>query len=284
VFEILENTTLAPGIKFLEVKAPEVAQKIKPGQFIMLRIHHRGERIPLTVVDTHLDRGSLDIIYQEIGKSTRQLGCLNKGDSLLDFLGPLGTPGTIKKYGTVVLMGGGVGIATLFSYMKAFKQAGNKVISILGARNRELLFLEEKTKELSNQLHITTDDGSYGRKGFVTDVLKDLIKNKEKIDLVLAVGPLVMMKAVAQITAEHNILTWVSLNAIMLDGTGMCGTCRVTVGKEVKFSCVDGPEFEADKVDFDELILRNKRFLKEEAISMDIYNKNCPEGNKRCPK
>lgn len=275
---------LTPGIKLLEVKAPEVALKVKPGQFIILRINKQGERIPLTVVDAHPERGSLDIIYQEIGKTTRELGCLNKGDFLLDFLGPLGTPGKIDKYGTIVLMGGGVGIATLFSYMKAFKKAGNKIISILGARTKELLFLEDQIKELSNELYLTTDDGSYGKKGFVTEVLKDLLRQGQKIDLVLAVGPLVMMKAVAQITKAHNILSWVSLNAIMLDGTGMCGTCRVTVGKEIKFSCVDGPEFEADKVDFDELILRNKRFLKEEALSLDIYNKSCPEGNKRCPK
>ena len=284
MFEIIENKTLAPGIKLLEVKTPEIAAKIKPGQFIILRINQQGERIPLTVVDTHPDKGSLDIIYQEIGKSTRALGCLKKGDFLLDLLGPLGTPGKIEKYGTIVLMGGGVGIATLFSYMKAFKQAGNKIISVLGARSRELLFLEDQTKKLSDELYITTDDGSYGKKGFVTDILKDLLKRGEKIDLILAVGPLVMMKAVAQITKAHNILTWVSLNAIMLDGTGMCGTCRVTVGKEVKFSCVDGPEFEADKVDFDELIMRNRRFLKEEALSLDIYHKSCPEGNKRCPK
>lgn len=280
MFEILVNRELAPGIKLLEVKSPDITKKIKPGQFIILRINEKGERIPLTVADKHPERGSLDIIYQEVGKTTRELGCLGKGEFLLDLVGPLGKPGEIAKYGTIILIGGGVGIATLFPYIKAFKKAGNKIISILGARTKELFFLEKEIENLSDEFYITTDDGSYGKKGFVTDVLKDL--TEKKIDLVLAVGPLVMMKAVRQITKPLKILTWVSLNTIMLDGTGMCGSCRVTVGDEVKFACIDGPEFQADKVDFDELIFRNQRFSKEEAISLNIYNEKC--GNKKCPK
>lgn len=280
MFEILDNKELAPGIKLLEVKTPDITKKIKPGQFIVLRINEKGERIPLTVADKHSERGSLDIIYQEVGKTTKELGCLKKGDILLDLVGPLGKPGEIAKYGTVVLIGGGVGIATLFPYIKAFKDVENKIISILGARTKELFFLEKEIENLSDEFYITTDDGTHGRKGFVTDVLGDL--TGKNIDLVLAVGPLVMMKAVTQIMKPLNILTWVSLNTIMLDGTGMCGSCRVTVAGEVKFACVDGPEFEADKVDFDELIVRNQRFCKQEAISLDIYNEKC--GNEKCPK
>ncbi|MFH1784751.1 MAG: sulfide/dihydroorotate dehydrogenase-like FAD/NAD-binding protein [bacterium] len=273
MFEILDNRELAPGIKLMEVKAPQIVAKIKPGQFVVLRIREKGERIPLTVASKHDDKGTLDIIYQEVGKTTEELGTLKSGDSLMDLVGPLGKPGHVKKYGTVVLIGGGVGIATLFPYIKAFKEAGNKVISVLGARTKELLVLEDDIKKLSDECHISTDDGSYGRKGFVTDVLKDLLK--DKIDLVLSIGPLPMMKAVNGVTKPEGILTWVSLNTIMLDGTGMCGSCRLTVDGKVKFACVDGPEFEADKVDFDELMLRNNRFAREEALSLNEYHKKC---------
>ncbi len=283
MFEILDNTKLAIGIKLLKVKTKDISKKIKPGQFIILRISEQGERIPLTVADKDPERGSLDIIYQEIGKSTKELGQLKKGDFLLDLIGPLGKPGKIDQYGTIIFIGGGVGIATLFPYIQEFKKAGNKIISILGAKTKGYLFFENEIKQLSDEFHITTDDGSYGRKGFVTEVLQDSIK--QKTDLVLAVGPLVMMKAVSQITKSHNILTWVSLNAIMLDGTGMCGSCRVTVDGKVKFSCVDGPEFEGAKVNFDELIMRNQRFLKEEAISFRRYNESCEKGtNRKCGK
>jgi len=248
----------------MKIKAPLVAKKAQAGQFIILRIDEQGERIPLTIADYDRKEGTITVIFMEVGKTTKQLGTLNVGDSLLNFAGPLGEPSEIEKYGTVVCIGGGVGIAPLYPIIRALKQAGNYVITILGARNEKLLMLEKEIKEFSDELHICTDDGSEGKKGFVSDALQRLIDQGKQLKIVWAIGPVIMMKVVANLTKKYNIKTIVSLNPIMVDGTGMCGGCRVSVGGKTKFACVDGPEFDGHKVDFDNLMLRNRRFLHEE--------------------
>ena len=264
MYEILEKKVLSDNVKLMKIKAPLVANKAKPGQFIILRIDEKGERIPLTIADYDEKKGTITIIFMEVGKTTKQLGMMNKGDSLLNFAGPLGMPSEIEKFGTVVCIGGGVGIAPLYPIIKALKQEGNKVISILGARNKSLLMLEKEIAEFSDELHIATDDGSKGTKGFVTTVLQKLIDDGKKIDIVWAIGPVIMMKVVVDLTKKYDLKTIVSLNPIMVDGTGMCGGCRVTVGGEIKFACVDGPEFDGHQVDFENLMLRNRRFVDEE--------------------
>jgi ferredoxin/flavodoxin---NADP+ reductase len=264
MYEILEKRVLSDTVKWMEIKAPLVAKKAQPGQFIILRIDENGERIPLTIADFDREKGSITIIFMEVGKTTYQLGKMEKGDGLLNFAGPLGVPSEIKKYGTVVCVGGGVGIAPLYPIVRALKDAGNKVISILGAKNMDLLILEDEIQEYSDELLVATDDGSKGEKGFVSDVLQNLIDMNTEIDIVWAVGPVIMMKVVSDVTRKYDIKTIVSLNPIMVDGTGMCGGCRVTVGDETKFACVDGPEFDGHKVDFKNLMLRNRRFGKEE--------------------
>lgn len=264
MYKILEKRILSETVKLMKIKAPLVAKKAQPGQFVILRIDEKGERIPLTIADYNRNEGTITIIFMEVGKTTRKLGTLKVGDSLLNFAGPLGEPSEIEKYGTVVCIGGGVGIAPLYPTLRALKKAGNHVIAILGARNEKLLMLEKEIKEFSDELHICTDDGSKGEKGFVSDILQGLINQKKKINIVWAIGPVIMMKVVANLTKKYDIKTIVSLNPIMVDGTGMCGGCRVSVGGETKFACVDGPEFDGHKVDFDNLMLRNRRFLCEE--------------------
>lgn len=264
MYKILEKKILSDNVKQMVVKAPLVAKKAQAGQFIILRIDEQGERIPLTIADYDGKKGTVTIIFMEVGKTTKQLGTLNVGDKILNFVGPLGVPSEIEKYGTVVCIGGGVGIAPLYPVIRALKQAGNNVISILGARNEKLLMLEKEIEEYSDELHICTDDGSKGTKGFVSNVLQNLIDDGKKIDVVWAIGPVIMMKVVADLTRKYDIKTIVSLNPIMVDGTGMCGGCRVSVGNETKFACVDGPEFDGHLVDFDNLMLRNKRFICEE--------------------
>ena len=263
---------LTPNVKLFEVEAPAVARKARPGQFIILRIDEKGERIPITVVDSSPKDGTIILIVQEVGKTTKKLGTMKVGDEIADIVGPLGNPSEIKKYGQVVVIGGGVGIAEAYPEAKALKEAGNRVICIIGARNKDLLILEEEMRQVSDELHITTDDGTKGRKGFVTDVLKDLISQK-KIDLVSAIGPTIMMKVVSEMTRPHGIKTIVNLNPIMLDGTGMCGVCRVTIGGETKFACVDGPSFDGHLVDFDELMARLRIYLEEEGLSMERFEK-----------
>jgi len=263
---------LTPNVKLFEVEAPAVARKARPGQFIILRIDEKGERIPITVVDSSPKDGTIILIAQEVGKTTRKLGTMKVGDEIADIVGPLGNPSEIKKYGQVVVIGGGVGIAEAYPEAKALKEAGNRVICIIGARNKDLLILEEEMNQVSDELHITTDDGTKGRKGFVTDVLKELISQK-KIDLVTAIGPTIMMKAVSEMTRPHGIKTIVNLNPIMLDGTGMCGVCRVTIGGETKFACVDGPSFDGHLVDFDELMARLRIYLEEEELSTERFEK-----------
>lgn len=273
MFKILKTQELAPSIKLFEFDAPLIARKAQPGQFVVLRINETGERIPLTIADAKKEQGIIVIVFQEVGKSTKLLGTLKVGDSILDLIGPLGKPSEIEKYGTVVCVAGGVGTPEIFPVARALKQVGNKVISIVGARNKELLIMEQEMTAVSDEFYITTDDGSYGKKGLVTDELKRLINENIKIDKVFAVGPVIMMKAVCDTTKPHNIKTIVSLNPIMLDATGMCGVCRVEVGGETKFACVDGPEFDGHKVDFDLLTKRLRTYLKEEKESVDLFNK-----------
>ncbi len=260
--EILSN---APQNKVthLDILAPDIAQKALPGQFVVLMVSAEGERIPLTVVNADKQKGALSIIFQEVGLTTRLLGRLNSGDSLYAIVGPLGHPTEIKNYGKVILVGGGVGIAEIYPVAKAFKEAGNQVTSILGARSKDILILEKELKDVSDELYVTTDDGSYARKGFTTDVLAELLK-KDRYGLVYAVGPIPMMKRVALVTSDSKTKTIVSLNALMVDATGMCGCCRVSVAGETKFSCVDGPEFDAGLVDWEELIKRNRLYLEQE--------------------
>ena len=270
MYKILEKKVLSETVKLMKIKAPLVAKKAVAGQFIILRIDEKGERIPLTIADYDRREGTVTVIFMEVGKTTKQLGTLNIGDSLLNFAGPLGKASEIEKYGNVVCIGGGVGIAPLYPIVRELKQAGNFIISILGARNEKLLMLEKEIDEFSDELHICTDDGSKGTKGFVSDILQKLINDKEKIDIVWAIGPVIMMKVVANLTKKYDIKTIVSLNPIMVDGTGMCGGCRVSIGGETKFACVDGPEFDGHKVDFDNLMLRNRRFICEEEKSCKL--------------
>lgn len=267
MYKILKKDILADNLKLFIIEAPKVAKKAEPGQFIILRIDEKGERIPLTIADFDREAGTITIIFAEIGKTTRQLGCLDAGDYILDFVGPLGVPTHLEKYGRVVCIGGGVGVAPVYPITRALKEVGNEVISIIGARCKDLLFWEDKMAAASNEALVCTDDGSYKQKGFVTDLLNNVIKEKGQVDMVIAIGPLPMMRAVAEVTRPHGIKTLVSLNAIMVDGTGMCGACRVTVGNETKFVCVDGPDFDGHLVDFDEQLRRARIFKDEEARS-----------------
>ena len=263
MYEIVAKKSLSNEVKLFEVLAPAVAKKARPGQFVMVRTDEKGERIPLTIADFNRERGTITIIFQEIGKTTKQLGKLETGQKLATFAGPLGTASEIEKYGRVVCVGGGIGIAPLYPIVKALKAAENEVITIIGARNERLLILEKELRGISDDLRVATDDGSKGKRGFVTDVLKEVIE-RGGVKAVWAIGPVVMMKAVSSLTRPYGIKTIVSLNPIMIDGTGMCGGCRVTVGGKNKFACVDGPEFDGHQVDFDNLQLRNRRFISHE--------------------
>jgi ferredoxin--NADP+ reductase len=269
MYKIVKKQVLAPNITRFSVEAPEVARSRKPGQFVVIRADETSERVPLTIVDSDPEQGTIDLIIQQAGFSTTCLVCYEEGDGFLDVLGPLGRPTDMEKFGTVVCVGGGVGTAVLYPIVKGLKEEGNEVITINGARNKELLILEEELGAVSDELIITTDDGSYGIKGFGSTVLQGLIDEKRKIDLVVAIGPTMMMKAVAEVTRPYKIHTIASLNAIMIDGTGMCGGCRVTVGDEVKFACVDGPEFDAHLVDFDEQIAKHHYYDNEQKCQMD---------------
>jgi len=273
MFEILHKEKLAPGINLFEIKAEKIAKNAKPGQFVILRLHEKGERIPLTIADTNPEKGTVTIVAQEIGKTTHELGTYEVGDYILDFLGPLGKPSHIDRFGTVVMMGGGVGVAEIYPVAKAMKEAGNHVISILGFRTKELMFWEDRLKRVSDEVMVTTNDGSYGMKGFTTHALQKLIDEGRKIDLVHAVGPAIMMKFIAELTKPYGIKTVASLNPIMVDGTGMCGACRVTVGGEIKFACVDGPEFDAHQVDWDELMKRLDYYRDLEKISFEKWKR-----------
>ena len=263
MYPIIEKRVLSENVKLLKIKAPLVAKKALAGQFIILRIDEKGERIPLTIADSDPLKGTVSIIFLEVGKTTKQLGELRVGDSLENFAGPLGMPSEVKKYGTVVCVGGGVGIAPLYPIVKALKESGNHVISILGAKTKDLLLLEKEIEALSDEFYIATDDGSKGHKGFVSDVLQKVI-DTQNVNMVMAIGPIIMMKVVSNLTKKYDIKTLVSLNPIMVDGTGMCGGCRVSIDGKTKFACVDGPEFDGHKVDYDNLMLRNRRFVHAE--------------------
>ncbi|OGL38653.1 MAG: ferredoxin-NADP reductase [Candidatus Schekmanbacteria bacterium GWA2_38_11] len=276
MFEIVEKRVLSPVVNLFKVKAPLIAKKRKPGQFVIFDVDERGERVPLTIADADPEEGTVTIICQAIGKSTIKLNSLNKGDKILSFVGPLGVPSHIEKFGTTICIGGGVGIAVAYPLAKALKNEGNYVISIMGFRSKELLFMEEDLRATSDELHITTDDGTYARKGLVTDVLQEILADGRVIDFVLAVGPVPMMKAVCNITKKYKIKTMVSLNPIMVDGTGMCGACRVTIGGQTKFVCVDGPEFNGHMVDFDELMKRQSIYKEQERISIEkLQHEEC---------
>ena len=274
MFKIIHAQFLAPGIKRFIIEAPRIARKQKPGQFVILRIYEEGERIPVTIENSDPEKGTISIVVQAAGKTTTLLNSLETGGSILDVVGPLGKPSEIKHYGTAVVVGGGVGTAMAYPTAAALKRAGNRVLSIVGARNKELVILEPEMRAVSDALLITTDDGSYADKGFVTDKLRQLIENGTRIDLVVAVGPIVMMKAVSALTRKENIHTVVSLNPIMIDGTGMCGGCRVMIDGKSEFACVDGPEFDGHKVNFEVLVQRNAMYRTAEQRSMEEYQHN----------
>ncbi len=271
MFKITSKETLSAGVHLFKVKAAEIVKKHKAGQFVILRLHEKGERIPISVADVDHDTGELLLLVQEVGKTSEEMGTLREGDSLLDVVGPLGQPTQLPDNATTVCIGGGIGMAPIHCIAKALHKMGNKVISIVGSRTKELLTFQEELKAISDELIITTDDGSFGRKGFVTDALLALIEKGEKIDEVFAIGPVPMMRAVCRLTQGYGIRTTVSLNPIMVDGTGMCGACRVTIGGETKFVCVDGPEFDGHKVDFDELTKRLKMYIDQERISREKF-------------
>jgi ferredoxin--NADP+ reductase len=271
MFPIVEARFLAPDVKFFRLQAPLIARKRKAGQFVIIRVHDHGERIPLTIADSDAAAGTISIVVQGVGKTTRLLNSMEAGDALCDVVGPLGQPSHVEKLGTVVIIGGGLGTAIAYPTAKAFHEAGNHVIAIIGGRSRPFVILEDEVRAISDELHVTTDDGSYAKKGFVTDELKALIAAGRPIDLVLAIGPIPMMRAVAEVTRPHGLKTVVSLNPIMVDGTGMCGGCRVIVGGKPKFACVDGPEFDAHEVDFQILTQRNAMYRDLERQALEEF-------------
>lgn len=271
MYKIVYKKVLSPNVTLMEVDAPYVAKKAEPGQFIILRVDELGERIPLTIADYDREKGTVTIIFQIVGKTTKLLGELEQGDYILDFVGPLGTASHFENVRKVAVIGGGLGTAIAYPQAKKLHSMGVDVDVITGFRSKELIILEEEMKAVSNRLFVTTDDGSNGNKGFVTDTLKSLIEAGNKYDLVIAIGPLVMMKFVSKLTKEHGIKTIVSMNPVMIDGTGMCGGCRVTVGGQTKFACVDGPDFDGHEVDFDEAMRRQLMYKDEERLSQEKH-------------
>lgn len=275
MYTIIKKEVLSEAVFLFDIKAPKIAAKAKAGQFLILRLNEKGERIPLTIADSDSKKGTITTIFQVVGRTTRDMSKLNEGDEILDVVGPLGEPSEIEKYGRVVCVGGGVGIAPIYPIARALKECGNEVIGIIGARSKEFLFWEDKMAKVSDRLIVCTDDGSYGQKGFVTQAIEQVAK-EEKIDCLWAIGPMPMMKAVANTTKPLGIKTIVSLNPIMLDGTGMCGACRVSIAGETRFACIDGPEFDAHKVDFD-LAMKRLAYYREEERQADS-SANCKCG------
>jgi len=280
VYPILAKEALSPVTTLCVVEAPEVARKAKAGQFVILRVTEKGERIPLTIADYDRDAGTITIVAQEVGKTTRLLGALNAGDSLASVTGPLGRPAEIEEFGTVVVVGGGLGIAPVYPKCRSLQEAGNYVIGIIGARTRELIFWEERMRSVTDELIVCTDDGSYGRKGVVTVPLKELLDSGRQVDRVWAVGPAIMMKFVCLTTQPYGVKTLVSVNSIMVDGTGMCGSCRVSVAGRTRFACVDGPEFDGHEVDWDLLLKRQRIFLDLEKQSVEAYEQELASAEK----
>ena len=269
MFKILRKEELSPNVYAMDIEAPRVAKKAQAGQFIVLRVDEKGERIPQTIADFDREAGKILIVFQVIGASTMQLAALEEGASILDFVGPLGQPSEIEKMGTVVVVGGGIGVAPTYPIARAMKEAGNRVIAIMGAKTKDILIMEDEMKKVTDEVVVTTDDGSYGIKGFVTNAVQMLVDRGEHIDQITAIGPVIMMKSVADATRSLGIRTIVSLNPIMVDGTGMCGGCRVQVGDETKFACVDGPEFDGHLVDFKGLMSRQRMYRDMEAEGKD---------------
>ncbi|MBD3382692.1 MAG: sulfide/dihydroorotate dehydrogenase-like FAD/NAD-binding protein [candidate division Zixibacteria bacterium] len=279
--EIAYKEELCPKITMFKIYVPELVKKANAGQFIILRAYDHSERIPMSIGHLEREKGLLTVVVMEVGMSTAEIVRMEVGEKFQDVVGPLGVPTHVNKYGTCVVIGGGVGIPPINPIARALKAEGNKVIGIIGARNKDLVILEDLLKEATDDLVVTTDDGSYGMKGFVTDALQKLIDDGEKIDFVMAIGPVIMMKNVSKLTEKYDIETWVSLNPIMVDGTGMCGGCRVTIGGETKFACVDGPDFDGHKVDFDELTQRQRMYLPQEKKAYDDYLEHCRIGLKK---
>lgn len=273
MYKILKKEDLTPTVHLMRIEASAVAKKARAGQFVTLMSHEKGERIPLTLADWDKEIGTVDIVFLEAGKTTKQMATLNAGDSLFSFLGPLGVPSHIEPYGNVICIGGGVGIAAIAPIARALKEGGNRVSSIIGARTKDLLFWEDKMRAASASLVVTTDDGSYGRKGVVTEPLKELLE-KEEVSRVIAVGPAIMMKFCALTTLPYKVKTIVSLNSIMVDGTGLCGSCRVSVGGETKFACFHGPDFDGHQVDWNLLLTRQTLFKEEEQIALSLCCKD----------
>lgn len=271
MYEILAREDLAPVTKLMVIAAPDVARKAKAGQFVIVRVSEEGERVPLTIADYDRNEGTITLIFQEVGKTTMHMGAMEVGDELASFTGPLGNPTEIEHYGTVICAAGGVGIAPMFPIARALREAGNYVISIIGARNKELLFWEDKMRSVSDELIVCTDDGSYGRKAFVMDPLKELLETRDGIGHIWVIGPAIMMKFTALATQPFNVPTTVSLNSIMVDGTGMCGSCRVEVGGQTRFACVHGPEFDGHDVDWDLLLARQRIYLDEEKQALERW-------------
>ena len=281
MYEILVRDDLAPVTKLFEVAAPEIARKSKAGQFVIILICETGERIPLTIADFDRDKGTITLIFQEVGKSTRHLGTLQVGDKLCSVTGPLGLASEIENLGTVMCVAGGVGIAPIYPIAHALKEAGNEVISVIGARNKDLLFWEEKMRAVSDELIVCTDDGSYGREALVTVPVKEILEARKDIKMIWAIGPAIMMKFVSLTTQPFGVMTIVSLNSIMVDGTGMCGACRVEVAGTTRFVCVDGPEFDGHEVDWDLLLERQRQYIPEEEEAQEHYECQCSDQSRR---
>jgi ferredoxin--NADP+ reductase len=277
VYRILKKQVLGPVTKLYVVEAPEIARKAKAGQFVILRISEEGERVPLTIADYDARGGTITVVVQEIGKTTRQLGTMQEGDSLASFTGPLGHPTEIENFGTVVVVGGGLGIAPIYPICRSLRAAGCHVIGIIGARTKDLLFWEDEMRSVTDELIVGTDDGSYGRKALVTVPLKELLESGRKIDRIWGIGPAIMMKFIALTTQPFAVPTIVSLNSIMVDGTGMCGACRVSVGGKTRFACVDGPEFDGHQVDWNLLLSRQKIYLDREKQALEAYQAQLAE-------
>lgn len=271
MYQIMLIEDLVPSIHLFKVEAPAVARKAQAGQFVVVRVDEKGERIPLTVADWDREEGSITIVFMEVGTTTRKLAQLKAGDYIANFVGPLGLPTHIDNFGTVVCVGGGFAVAPIFAIARSMKEAGNRVLSIMGARTKDLLFWEDRLRDVSDELIVTTDDGSYARKGLVTEPLKEILERGERVDRVIAVGPTVMMKFCAKTTEPFGVKTIVSLNPIMVDGTGMCGCCRVEVGGQTKFTCVEGPDFDGHQVDWDLLFNRQRIYLEEEKQSLEQW-------------
>ncbi|MFV9567001.1 sulfide/dihydroorotate dehydrogenase-like FAD/NAD-binding protein [Thermoanaerobacter mathranii] len=272
MYKIVRKKVLNPVVKLMDIEAPRVAKSAKPGQFVIIRIYDKGERIPLTIADYDPKKGTVTIVFQEVGKSTKLLGALNEGDYILDFVGPLGNSMEVPKEAKKILgVGGGVGIPALYPKLKALHQEGYRVEAILGGRSEEYVIFKREMEAVCDKVHYATDDGTLGKKGFVTDVLKEVLENDKEIDYIITVGPVIMMKNVCKMTKEYNIPTIVSMNPLMVDGTGMCGACRIEVGGETKFVCMDGPIFDGHLVNFDLAMTRLNMFKQQEKLSLELY-------------